>query len=116
MRFCETLGGITLRPRKIPQRKCVACQEMKPKKELIRIVRSPAGEIQIDLTGKKPGRGAYLCGKVACFKLAKKSKAFERALKTPVGMEIYDRLEAEFIQVEDEFQVNKELASDDDDE
>jgi predicted RNA-binding protein YlxR (DUF448 family) len=87
---------------------------MKAKKELIRIVRSPAGEIQIDLSGKKPGRGAYLCGKVSCFKLAKKSKAFERALKTPVDVEIYDRLESDFIQVEEEFQANKELAQDDD--
>lgn len=103
-----------MRTRKIPQRKCVACQEMMPKKELIRIVRSPQGEIQIDLTGKKPGRGAYLCGKVACFKLAKKSKAFERALKTPVGADIYDRLEAEFIQVEDVFQASKELELSDD--
>ncbi|WP_373229551.1 RNase P modulator RnpM [Cohnella sp.] len=103
-----------MRLRKIPQRKCVACQEMMPKKELIRIVRSPLGEIQIDLTGKKPGRGAYLCGKVACFKLAKKSKAFERALKTPVGADIYDRLEAEFIQVEDVFQASKELEQGDD--
>lgn len=103
-----------MRPRKIPQRKCVACQQMMPKKELIRIVRSPEGDIRIDLTGKKPGRGAYLCGKVTCFKLAKKSKAFERALKAPVGSEIYDRLEAEFIQVEDEFQSNKELVNDHD--
>jgi predicted RNA-binding protein YlxR (DUF448 family) len=98
-----------LRPRKVPERKCVACQEMMPKKELIRIVRSPQGDIQIDLTGKKPGRGAYLCGKVTCFKLAKKSKAFERALKAPVSIDIYDRLEAEFIQVEEEFQASKEL-------
>jgi Predicted nucleic-acid-binding protein implicated in transcription termination len=105
-----------LRTRKIPQRKCVACQEMMPKKELIRIVRSPQGDIQIDLTGKKPGRGAYLCGKTSCFKLAKKSKAFERALKTPVEPEIYDKLEADFIKVEDEFQANKELMQDDDDE
>jgi predicted RNA-binding protein YlxR (DUF448 family) len=87
---------------------------MMPKKELIRIVRSPQGEIQIDLTGKKPGRGAYLCGKVACFKLAKKSKAFERALKAPVSVDIYDRLEADFIQVEEVFQAGKELAGDDD--
>ncbi|RUS46320.1 RNase P modulator RnpM [Cohnella sp. AR92] len=105
-----------MRTRKIPQRKCVACQEMMPKKELIRIVRSPEGDIQIDLTGKKPGRGAYLCGKTSCFKLAKKSKAFERALKTPVAPEIYDKLEADFIKVEDEFQANKELVQDDDDE
>ncbi|MFC4598983.1 RNase P modulator RnpM [Cohnella hongkongensis] len=105
-----------MRTRKIPQRKCVACQEMMAKKELIRIVRSPEGEIHIDLTGKKPGRGAYLCGKVACFRLAKKSKAFERALKTPVSADIYDRLEADFIQVEEEFQTSKELADDEDGE
>jgi len=105
-----------LKPRKIPQRKCVACQEMMPKKELIRIVRSPQGDIQIDLTGKKPGRGAYLCGKTSCFKLAKKSKAFERALKTPVSADIYDRLEADFIKVEDEFIANKENVQDDDDD
>ncbi len=87
-----------------------------PKKELIRIVRSPQGDIQIDLTGKKPGRGAYLCGKVSCFKLAKKSKAFERALKAPVAPEIYDRLEQDFIKVEDEFQAAKAMAGDDDDD
>ncbi|TJY43149.1 YlxR family protein [Cohnella pontilimi] len=104
-----------MKPRKIPQRKCVACQEMMPKKELIRIVRSPAGDILIDLTGKKPGRGAYLCGKVGCFKLAKKSKAFERALKVPVSADIYDRLEQDFIKVEDEFQANKEFQGDDED-
>ncbi|MFC5472058.1 RNase P modulator RnpM [Cohnella suwonensis] len=104
-----------MRPRKIPQRKCVACQQMMAKKELIRVVRSPQGEIQIDLSGKKPGRGAYLCGKVSCFKLAKKSKAFERALKVPVSADIYDRLEADFVKVEDEFQANKEMTDDDED-
>lgn len=88
---------------------------MMPKKELIRIVRSPQGDIQIDLTGKKPGRGAYLCGKRSCFKLAKKSKAFERALKAPVSPEIYDRLEDDFIKVEDEFQAGKLLQGDKDD-
>jgi len=67
-----------MKQRKTPLRKCVACQEMKPKRTLIRIVRSPDGEVSIDLTGKKSGRGAYLCGQVSCFKLAKKSKAFER--------------------------------------
>jgi predicted RNA-binding protein YlxR (DUF448 family) len=87
---------------------------MMGKKELIRIVRSPEGDIQIDLTGKKPGRGAYLCGKANCFKLAKKSKAFERALKSPVAPEIYDRLEEDFIKVEDEFQAAKQRQGDDD--
>lgn len=95
-----------MRPRKIPQRKCVACQETKAKKELIRIVRTPEGDIQIDLTGKRSGRGAYLCGKASCFALAKKTKAFERALKASVSMEIYDRLAQDFIQVEEEFLAN----------
>lgn len=105
-----------MKPRKIPQRKCVACQEMRSKKELIRIVRSPQGDIHIDLTGKKPGRGAYLCGNVSCFKLAKKSKAFERALKVPVAPEIYDSLAQDFIKVEDEFQAGKAAQGDDDDD
>jgi len=105
-----------LRPRKIPQRKCVACQQMKPKRELIRVVRTPQGEIEIDLTGKKAGRGAYLCGQASCFKLAKKAKAFERALKVPVDAAIYDRLEADFIRVEDEFKAGKERAAEDDGE
>lgn len=101
-----------MRPRKVPLRKCVACQDMKPKKELIRIVRTPAEEVQIDLTGKKAGRGAYLCGKVSCFKLAKKSKAFDRALKQHVGEHIYDQLEQDFVAVEEQFIANKELISD----
>ncbi|WP_424765751.1 RNase P modulator RnpM [Paenibacillus sp. sgz302251] len=101
-----------MKPRKVPLRKCVACQEMMPKKELIRIVRTPAEEVQIDLTGKKAGRGAYLCGKVNCFKLAKKSRALDRALKQPVGDHIYDQLERDFIAVEEQFKANKELISD----
>lgn len=95
-----------MRPRKIPQRKCVACQEMMAKKDLIRVVRSPQGDIQIDLTGKRPGRGAYLCGKASCFALAKKTKAFERALNAPVSVEIYDRLAQDFIQAEEAFLAN----------
>ncbi|WP_338556006.1 YlxR family protein [Paenibacillus sp. KS-LC4] len=103
-----------MRPRKVPLRKCVACQEMKPKKELIRVVRTPDEEILIDLTGKKAGRGAYLCGKVSCFKLAKKTKALDRALKQPVGVAIYDQLEQDFIAVEEEFLAEKERVSDED--
>lgn len=102
-----------MKPRKIPLRKCIACQEMMPKKELIRIVRTPSGDIQIDLTGKKPGRGAYLCGKVSCFRLAQKSKALERALKQPVAPEIYEQLERDFIGVQDEFLARGEQADDD---
>jgi uncharacterized protein len=103
-----------MRPRKVPLRKCVACQQMMPKKELIRIVRTPDGAILVDLTGKKAGRGAYLCGKVSCFKLAKKSKALDRALKQPVGAEIYDQLEQDFIAVEDAFIASKDRVDEDD--
>ena len=74
-----------MKPRKVPLRKCVACQETKPKKALIRVVRTPDEQVAIDLTGKKAGRGVYLCGKVACFKFAKKSKALDRALKILAG-------------------------------
>lgn len=101
-----------MRPRKVPLRKCVACQEMMPKKELIRVVRTPEEEVLIDLTGKKSGRGAYLCGKVSCFKLAKKSKALDRALKQPVSDDIYDQLAQDFVKVEDEFHASKELLAD----
>ncbi|MDU4697194.1 MULTISPECIES: RNase P modulator RnpM [Paenibacillus] len=92
-----------MKQRKVPLRKCVACQEMMPKKTLIRIVRSPEGEVSIDLTGKKSGRGAYLCGKTACFKLAHKSRALDRALKAPVGSEVYEQLARDFLAVEEEF-------------
>lgn len=102
-----------MRTRKIPLRKCVACQQMMPKKELIRVVRTPDEAILIDLTGKKAGRGAYLCGKLSCFKLAKKSKALDRALKQTVATEIYDQLEQDFIRVEDDFIANKEAVTDD---
>ncbi|EFM13101.1 protein of unknown function DUF448 [Paenibacillus curdlanolyticus YK9] len=102
-----------MRPRKVPLRKCVACQEMKAKKELIRVVRTPDGDVLIDLTGKKAGRGAYLCGQVSCFRLAKKSRSFDRALKAQVEPAIYDQLEQDFIAVEDEFVAGKESAEDD---
>lgn len=102
-----------MRTRKIPLRKCVACQQMMPKKELIRVVRTPDEAILIDLTGKKAGRGAYLCGKLSCFKLAKKSKALDRALKQTVAAEIYDQLEQDFIRVEDDFIAGKEAVTDD---
>ncbi|MCU6795376.1 hypothetical protein SAMN03159341_106142 [Paenibacillus sp. 1_12] len=102
-----------MKPRKIPLRKCVACQEMKAKKELIRVVKTPSDELLIDLSGKKAGRGAYLCGKQSCFKLAKKSRALDRALKSPVSPDIYDALEQDFIKVEDEFIAGKETLVDD---
>ncbi len=97
-----------MKVKRIPLRKCVACQEMKAKKELIRIVKTPDEQLLIDLTGKKSGRGAYLCGKVECFKLAKKSRSLDKALKHKVGEAIYDQLEQEFIRVEDQFHTAKD--------
>lgn len=79
--------------RKIPMRQCLGCREMFPKRELIRVVRSPEGVLSIDSTGKAPGRGAYLCGKLACFKKARKSRAIERALSVTVPEEVFDTLE-----------------------
>jgi predicted RNA-binding protein YlxR (DUF448 family) len=81
-----------MRPKKIPLRKCVACQEMIPKKSLIRIVRTPEAEFKLDPTGKASGRGAYVCTKMECFTLAKKKRAFERAFQTKLEDQVYDDL------------------------
>ena len=80
-------------PRKIPQRQCVGCRTMRDKKELRRVVRTPEGEIVLDLTGKKSGRGAYLCPDPACLKKARKSRALERMLETGIPDEVYEALE-----------------------
>ncbi len=84
-----------MQPKKIPMRKCTGCNEMKPKKELVRIVRSPEGEISMDLTGKKSGRGAYICKDIKCLNAARKAKRLERAFECTVPEEVYDRLEGE---------------------
>ena len=81
-----------MKTKKIPQRRCLACQEAKDKKDLMRIVRSPEGEISIDLTGRKPGRGAYLCRSEECINKAEKTKAFQRAFKCPIPSGIYDEI------------------------
>lgn len=78
--------------KKVPQRMCVACQQMKNKKELIRIVLSPTGEVSIDTTGKKSGRGAYLCLNKECVLKAQKNKNLEKVLKSAVPQEIYTQL------------------------
>ena len=78
--------------RKIPMRQCTGCREMKPKRELIRVVKSPEGEISIDTRGKKPGRGAYICPNAECLKKAEKSKALERAVDTKIPDEDYESL------------------------
>ena len=81
--------------KKIPMRQCVGCREMKPKKELVRVVKSPEGEISMDLKGKAPGRGAYVCRNVECLRRAIKSRALERGFATAIPQEVYDRLQAE---------------------
>jgi len=91
-----------IKKKKIPLRKCTACQEMKGKKELVRIVKSNEGEFSLDTTGKKPGRGAYICKDVACLDKAKKSKGLERSFKSPVPSEVYEKLREELVNVEDD--------------
>lgn len=83
--------------KKIPQRQCNGCGEMKNKKELIRVIKTNEGEISIDATGKKNGRGAYICPSLDCFKKAVKNKGLERSLKAVVPEEIYKQLEEELI-------------------
>ena len=69
---------------------------MKPKKELVRVVKSPEGEVSLDLTGRKPGRGAYVCPRVDCLRLARKARRLEKAFSCPIPAEVYDRMEEEF--------------------
>lgn len=78
--------------RKVPQRMCVGCQEMKPKKELIRIVRTPEETIEIDYTGKKNGRGAYICPNPECLKKAIKAKRLEKAFQQKIDPEVLNQL------------------------
>jgi len=85
-----------LKQRKVPMRMCVGCHEMKPKRELQRIVRSPEGEVSIDPVGKKPGRGAYVCRNAECLKKARKTKALERKFEAPVSNEVFEALEEAF--------------------
>ena len=85
--------------KKIPERKCVGCGVSKEKKLLIRVVRDPEGNVFLDGTGKKSGRGAYLCPNPACLKKAKKSKRLDGNLKSIIPEEVYDRLEAEISSV-----------------
>ena len=81
--------------KKIPMRQCLGCREMKPKRELIRVVRSPEGEISLDFKGKAPGRGAYICPAPACLKQAIKTKALERAFSTQIPEAVYEKLNEE---------------------
>lgn len=95
-----------MHPKKVPMRKCTGCAEMKEKRELVRVVKAPdvtdengsviqKGEISVDLTGKKPGRGAYVCNNPDCLKAARKARRFERAFSCKIPDEVYERLEQE---------------------
>jgi predicted RNA-binding protein YlxR (DUF448 family) len=84
-----------MQQKKVPMRMCTGCGEMKPKKELVRIVRNNVGEVSLDKTGKKPGRGAYMCKNAECFKKARKTKRLERAFGCEIPQEIYSRIEEE---------------------
>lgn len=84
-----------MKPRKIPLRKCTGCNEMKNKKEMIRIVRDQEGNFSLDFNGKKPGRGAYICPDEACLAKAEKNKGLERSFKASVDSCIYEQLKKE---------------------
>lgn len=81
--------------RKVPIRRCVGCGEGKPKKELVRVVRTAEGEISVDTTGRKAGRGAYICHNAACLAKAQKKRSLERAFETAIPEEVYARLAGE---------------------
>lgn len=95
-----------MRQKRVPMRMCTGCGEMKPKKELVRVVKAPdqkdengqtvvPGAVSLDLTGRKPGRGAYVCKSLACLKAARKARRFERAFSCQIPEEVYDQMEEE---------------------
>ena len=88
------------RKRKIPMRQCLGCNEHKPKNELLRVVRDPEGNISLDFTGKKSGRGAYICKSAKCLKKAAKSRRIDKNLECSVPDEVYERMERELLENE----------------
>ena len=82
--------------KKSPERKCMGCNEKKPKKELIRILRTPEGSIELDTTGKKSGRGAYICKSKTCFDKAYKTKRLDRCLETVIPEDVYEKIKLGF--------------------
>lgn len=81
--------------RKVPMRMCTGCGEMKPKREMVRVVKNQEGEISLDLTGKKAGRGAYVCRDIDCLKKARKARRLEKAFSCRIPDEVYDKMEEE---------------------
>lgn len=88
--------------KKIPLRQCVGCNEMKSKKEMLRVLKTAEGEVVLDTTGKMNGRGAYLCKNAECLKKAMKHKGIERSLKMQIEKSVYEKLEKEFLNIESE--------------
>lgn len=88
-------GGNNMTVRKVPVRRCTGCGEHLPKKELIRVLRTPEGDILLDESGKKSGRGAYICRSAACLKKARKARRLETSLECSIPDNVYDRLEEE---------------------
>lgn len=84
-----------MKSRRVPMRMCLGCNEMKPKKELIRVVKSKEGDISLDLTGKKTGRGAYICRNIECFRKARSAHRFERAFACRISEDLFDSMEDE---------------------
>ena len=91
-----------VKKKKIPMRKDIVTGEMVPKRELIRVVKNKENEVSLDPTGKKPGRGAYVCKKADCLKAARKSRRFERAFSCQIPAEVYDKMEEEISKYESE--------------
>ena len=89
-------------PKKVPLRQCIGCGEMKGKKDMMRVLRTQEGDICLDATGKKNGRGAYLCKSIDCLKKARKNKGLERSFKMSIPNEVYEGLEKEFENLEAE--------------
>lgn len=84
-----------MKAKKIPLRMCTGCGEMFDKRTLVRVVKSPQGEVSLDLTGKKSGRGAYVCNNIECLKKARKKRAFERAFSMQIDEDVYNKMEEE---------------------
>lgn len=84
-------------PKKIPTRTCVACRQEKPKREMVRVVRSPEGEISLDFSGKLPGRGAYVCAEEGCIRKLRQKRLLNKAFSAPVADDVYGRIEEEFL-------------------
>ena len=89
-----------MQAKKIPMRMCTGCGEVKPKKELVRVVKDPDGNVSLDLTGKKAGRGAYVCKNPKCLALARKSKRIERSFSMKIPDEVYESMEMELVESE----------------